>query len=473
LVFVKGDCVGNVCDLAKLHSSGLLKEKLQDHQYDLVVIGGGSGGLAAAKEAGEMGKRVAVLDFVMPTPIGTTWGLGGTCLNVGCIPKKIMHQGGLLGQSIKDAAKFGWQVNEDGIFWNTYNNAVQSYIARLNWGNRVALREKLVTYVNGYASFTSSHEIKAIDKNKKETRITSDRFLICTGLRPRYLDIPGAKEYCITSDDLFSLSYCPGKTLCVGASYVSLECAGFLRELGLDVTVMVRSILLRGFDQDMAERVGKFMADEVGVEKIEDGIPGLLRVTAKSNSGETIVDEYNTVSTVVGVLSCSIVCYSNEQSVSAPHVYAIGDTLDGRPELTPVAIHAGRLLVPTTVFTPLEYGACGMPEEVAIDKYGKDSVQVYHSLFFPVEYSIADRKDSDHCYAKVVCHKDDDDRILGMHVIGPNAGEIMQGFALALSMKARKRDLNRLIGIHPTSAEVFTTMQVIKAPDVVLTKTSC
>uniref|UniRef100_A0A5S6R1Y1 thioredoxin-disulfide reductase (NADPH) n=1 Tax=Trichuris muris TaxID=70415 RepID=A0A5S6R1Y1_TRIMR len=509
LVFVKGDCVGCACDLADLNKRGLLKECLEEHKYDIVVVGGGSGGLAAAKEAALFGKRVAVLDYVVPSPVGTSWGLGGTCVNVGCIPKKLMHRAAIMGHCIEDAKQFGWQVEDKPRHdWKSMRDAVQGHIMSLNWGHKVALREKQVTYLNAFGTFVGSHSLKAVDKRGKEQILTSDRFLIATGLRPRYLDIPGAKEYCITSDDIFSLDYCPGKTLCVGASYVSLECAGFLRGIGLEVTVMVRSILLRGFDQDMANRIGIHMESVAGIkfihncvptkiERIEEGKPGLLRVVGQTSDGQTIEGTYNTVLLAIGRDALTdglnldmlgvkrneknkkVICRPNEQSVSVPYVYAIGDVLDGGLELTPVAIKAGKLLarrlfgasihlceyenVPTTVFTPLEYGSCGMAEEKAIEKYGKENVEVFHAFFTPLEFTVPKRVDSDHCYAKVVCNKLDMMRVLGFHVLGPDAGEITQGFGIALKLKATKQDFDLLVGIHPTCAEIFTSLVVTKS----------
>ncbi|CDW52874.1 Pyr redox dim and Pyr redox and Pyr redox 2 domai n containing protein [Trichuris trichiura] len=590
LVFVKGDCVGCACDLEELNKRGLLKECLEDHKYDLVVVGGGSGGLAAAKEAAMFGKRVAVLDYVVPSPVGTSWGirnrsgLGGTCVNVGCIPKKLMHRTAILGHCIEDAKQFGWQVEDKRTCfrftsliqarfasashdWKAMTDAIQGHISSLNWGHRVALREKSVVYLNAFGSFVGSHSLKAVDKRGKEQVVTSDRFLIATGLRPRYLNIPGAREYCITSDDLFSLSYCPGKTLCVGASYVSLECAGFLRGIGLDVTVMVRSILLRGFDQDMANRIGIHMESVAGVkfihncipkrasscnavfrvdhslsiERLEEGKPGLLRVVAEKSGGEIIEDTYNTVLLAIGrdALTDSlnldtlgvkrnekfvdinlffvkgiewfrnkkVICRPNEQSVSVPYVYAIGDVLDGGLELTPVAIKAGKMLarrmfgaspylcdyqnVPTTVFTPLEYGSCGLAEEKAIEKYGKENIEVrgvqpvcsnmpklfhfkvFHAFFTPLEFTVPKRVDSDHCYAKLICNKADEMRVLGFHVLSPDAGEVTQGFGIALRMKATKHDFDLLVGIHPTCAEIFTSLVVTKSSQQELKKGSC
>ncbi|XP_035233583.1 thioredoxin reductase 3-like, partial [Stegodyphus dumicola] len=422
-VFIDGQHIGGCDNTMAAHSSGKLQEMLcitnEKYDYDLIVIGGGSGGLSASKEAARLGKKVAVLDFVIPTPLGTTWGLGGTCVNVGCIPKKLMHQAALLGQAIKDSEKFGWNITGAVQHnWVVMRENIQNYIGSLNWNYKVQLRTQQVKYINAYGEFVDHHQVKTIDKKGKESLLTAKDFIIATGERPRYPDIEGAKEYCITSDDLFSLENSPGKTLVIGASYVALECAGFLFALGLNVTIMVRSILLRGFDQDMAERIGEYMKSEginfirpcvpLKIEKTESGHPHKLKVIARMQSGEEIVDEYDTVLLAIGRNACTDrigldkvgvkvnpnngkVPVENEQT-NIPHIYAIGDILEGKPELTPVAIEAGLLLarrlygnsdiqcdydkVPTTVFTPLEYGCIGFSEEKAIEKYGEDNIEV-------------------------------------------------------------------------------------------------
>ena len=259
------------------------------YDYDLIVIGGGSGGLAASKEAARLGKKVAVCDFVVPSPAGTSWGLGGTCVNVGCIPKKLMHQAALLGEAVQDAKSFGWEVEKKEVKhnWTKMVEEIQSHIGGLNWGYRVALREKEVTYLNEFAEFIDEHKLKTVNKKGKEKEITADKFIIATGGRPKYPDIPGV-ENGISSDDLFSLPHNPGKTLLVGASYIALECAGFLAALGCDTTVMVRSILLRGFDQQMAVKIGDYMEEHgvnmirecvpSSIERIEEGAPGKVKV---------------------------------------------------------------------------------------------------------------------------------------------------------------------------------------------------
>lgn len=501
------------------------------YDFDLVVIGGGSGGLACSKAAAGYGARAAVLDFVKPSPQGSKWGLGGTCVNVGCIPKKLMHQAANLGHGLQDAHAFGWELPEKPAEqadadvlkvgppeiaiahnWERMVGAVQDHIGSLNWGYRTSLQDKDVKYFNAFGSFVDAHTVKTVDKRNREKLITSKYFVIATGGRPMLPDIPGAAEYCLTSDDLFSLRQPPGKTLVVGASYVALECAGFLAGLGFDTTVMVRSILLRGFDQQMAEKIGEYMAAHkvkfirpATPNKIEKQASGQLLVTFTAPDKSEQAELFDTVFFATGRYACTgelnlaaagvevdprngKLHVTEQEQTNVPNIYAIGDVLHGKPELTPVAIEAGRLLaerlfaqgtrncdyinIPTTVFTPIEYGCAGLSEEDALAQFGEAAVEVFHNHYTPLEWTVPHREENA-CYAKLVCNSQDNMRVLGMHVLGPNAGEVIQGFGIALKLGATKLDFDRLIGIHPTNAEVFTTLSVTKRSGIDVSASGC
>ncbi|XP_055775528.1 thioredoxin reductase 2, mitochondrial-like isoform X1 [Salvelinus fontinalis] len=483
--------------------------------YDLVVIGGGSGGLACSKEAAQLGQKVAVLDYVEPSVKGTKWGIGGTCVNVGCIPKKLMHQAALLGTALKDAQKYGWQIpGPISHDWSTMAEAVQNHVRSLNWGHRVQLQDKEVKYLNVKGSLVDEHTVKGLTRTGKEIMLTAKNIVIATGGRPKYpTHIPGAVEHGITSDDIFWLKESPGKTLVVGASYVALECAGFLTGIGLDTTVMVRSIPLRGFDQQMAGLVTDYM-EAYGTKFSWRSVPksvdklssGALQVTwTDEQTGKDQRDTFDSVLWAVGRApetktlglekvgvklnkESGKILVAADESTSVPNIYAFGDIGEGRPELTPTAIKAGKLLarrlagqtnelmnydnVATTVFTPLEYGCVGLSEEEAESRHGKDSIEVYHAFYKPLEFTVAER-DASQCYIKVVCMRGGDQRILGLHFTGPNAGEVTQGFAMGFQCGATLTHLKETVGIHPTCAEELTKVNVSKRSGLDATVTGC
>ncbi|KAJ1623346.1 thioredoxin reductase 3 [Pavlovales sp. CCMP2436] len=494
-------------------------------EFDLVVIGGGSGGLACAQEAAKLGKTVALCDFVPPSAAGTSWGLGGTCVNVGCIPKKLMHQAALIGGALADASSFGWEVPQPPPrhSWAKLVASVQMHVKSLSWGYRSALMSADVEYVNALARFEDAHTVVATDKEGVVRRLRATSFVIAVGGRPRYLDeVPGGRELVITSDDLFSLPQPPGKTLCIGGGYIALECAGFISGLGMEPHVLVRSRPLRGFDGQMAELLTKHMKDEHGVRFIRGATPskieqlepaggegrGRLRVswTLADGVGGSFEesDEYDTVLLAIGRdaqtanlgLECAGVridaasgkIVSDGEQTSAPHIHAIGDVLLGKPELTPVAIRAGRLLarrlcgagdeamdyagVPTVVFTPLEYACVGVSEEEALSNLGEERVEVFHSFFKPLEWTLPHRADNA-CFAKLICDRGNGLRVLGVHLLGPDAGEVLQGFALALKLGCTKHDFDRTVGIHPTVAEELVGLSVTKRSGADPRKTGC
>lgn len=241
------------------------------------------------------------------------------------------------------------------------------------------------------------------------------------------------------------------------------------------------------------------------IERLEEGAPGKVRVNGKYNDGTEFTDEFNTVIFAIGRDACTNnlgleevgvklnpkngkVVHDAAEQTSVDNIFAIGDVLDDKPELTPVAIQAGRLLarrlcgtsdlltdyvnVCTTVFTPLEYGCCGLAEEDAVKQYGEEDVEVYHASFWPLEWTVAHRPDNA-CYAKLVCVKSQQEKVVGFHYLGPNAGEVTQGYGMALKLGATKADFNNLVGIHPTTAETFTTMEITKSSGADASATGC
>lgn len=461
--------------------------------------------MACSKAAREFGASVALIDGVTPSPHGTTWGIGGTCTNVGCIPKKLMHLAGIVGREVGHAPQYGWLKVEKGEHsWETLVKVVSDRIRANNWIYRVQLNEKKVKLYTALACFVGNRTIKTVsaDNRKTELILHAKNVVVATGLRPRYPDIPGAK-YGITSDDLFSLSKPPGRTLVVGASYVALECAGFLAHLGFPVHLLIRSRPLKPFDQDCVKLilenlresgVDVIYAKEVGSVEVNGGQKKVQFNEAATGRPSTS-DIYDTVVWAIGrdpqhgclnLAAAGIetdsatgrIIAGEDDKTSAEGVYAIGDVVLGRPELTPTAIRAGQLLarrlfngekkmmnyanLPTTVFTPLELGAVGLGEERAAEKFGPESIEVYHSHFTPFEFVIPQDPSSAQCYAKVVCMREAPGRVLGMHIVGPNAAEIIQGYAVALNAGITFEQLTDTVALHPCSSEEFVKMHITK-----------
>jgi len=469
--------------------------------FDLYVIGGGSGGLAAAKVAADLGKTVGVADFVKKSPAGTTWGLGGTCVNVGCIPKKLMHISSLYREVQGDMAGLGWDTKSSHS-WEEMISKVNNYIKSLQWGAKTDLRSKKVKYHNAYATFVDAHTLQLEDGSGNITKITADKIIVACGGRPNLGGYPGAEECCISSDDIFWKKTAPGKTLVVGASYIALECAGFIAGLGFDTTVMVRSILLRGFDQECADKIGTYMESH-GVNFARGKVP--TKFEKIGDQTRVYVDgkvygDYDTVLLAIGRTGCAgllnleaagvnydaksgkITGCKNEQT-NVENIYAVGDVLEGLPELTPVAIQAGRLLVrrlfdgktkqmdytdiATTVFTPIEYGAIGMSEEEAKDKLG-DSLVIYHGYGKHLEWNTSTERVDDKGYFKVLCDRANNEKVVGVHMLGNNVGEMIQGLGVAMKAGFTKEHLDDTVGIHPTFAEGYTTLTEIKQEGKVL-----
>lgn len=483
-----------------------------DFDYDLAVIGGGSGGLACAKAAAELGAKVCLFDYVKPSTQGTTWGLGGTCVNVGCIPKKLFHYSALLGPhgGFHDAHELGWKFGAPEHDWAKMSETVGNYIKSLNWGYRTQLGSKSVKYFKALAKFVDPHTIGYTHKKKGDQAVTAKFVAIACGGRPWIPDdVPGAQEHAITSDDVFWLKQSPGKTCVIGASYIALETASALHEFGIETSVLVRSILLRGFDRECADKIGTYL-NQIGMDlrmrnlptKIEKQEDGRLKVTIQNRDDGSLTEEvFDTVLYATGryadtaglnLEAAGVVADKKgkfktiNEATNVPHIFALGDVVAGKPELTPVAIQAGKLLsarlfggskeqmdydkIATAVFTAVEYGTIGLSEEDAEARYGQGNFEVYHTSYTALEWAPTHRMTHDKeneienpHFSKIITIPKENDRVVGFHYVGPNAGEVTQGYGLAMKLGATKQDFDNVVGIHPTTAETFTTLSITKS----------
>ncbi|KAM6984720.1 thioredoxin reductase 1, cytoplasmic-like [Aplochiton taeniatus] len=480
------------------------------YDYDLLVIGGGSGGIAVAKEAAGLGKRVLVLDFLPPSPKGTQWG---------SITSKLLQHASLLGKAIQDSQKYGWKFKgKVSHGWGELVEAVQQQVKTRCLEHQRDLRDSGVTYLNARGEITGPHTVQATDIRGSKTSHQAETLVIATGDRARYLGIPGEREHCITSDDLLSLTQSPGCTLVVVETGVGLECAGFLSGLGLKVTVMIQqSGVLKRCDHKMLQKIENHMLVHgvnfihhyslTKVEQMEDGASGKLTVTAESTGGlETYQDQFDTILLAVGRDACTNdiglecvgvkfnqdtgrILVNEEERSSVEYVYAVGTVQDGRPSTTGLSIQAGRLLahrlyggdktmcdytnVPNVLFTPMEYASCGLSEERANLKFGETNIEVYHSYYWPLEWTLVPR-DKNSCYAKIICLIPDRERVVGVHVMGPGAGDIIQGFTVALKCGLTKQQLDATVGLHPVSAQVLTALTVTqRTTEAMLVRGNC
>ena len=445
-------------------------------KFDLLVIGGGSGGLAHAQRAAEYGARAAVVE---------SGPLGGTCVNVGCVPKKVMWYAAHHAHQFHHAADYGFDINVNGHDWAGLKSRRDAYIERLNGIYENNLDKRGVTYIAGHARFTGSSTVD-VDGTEYE----ADRIVIATGGRPMIPEIPGA-EHGITSDDFFELEARPQRVLVAGSGYIAVELAGVFNALGSDVHIVVRKdSVLRTFDRMLSEELMEAM-DRSGIRLDTGVIPGSVDKTGDglvlhAEDGRT----FGPVDSVVWAIGRSpnvetldvdkagveqdsdgFVPTDKFQQTNVESVFALGD-VTGRAALTPVAIAAGRRLadrlyggmegrhleyelIPTVIFSHPTIGTVGMTEDEARAEYG-DDVKIYVSAFNGMYYALGPKKQRS--VMKLIT-TGDDERVIGAHVIGEGADEMMQGFAVAIRMGATKQDFDDTVAIHPTSAEEFVTMR--------------
>lgn len=493
-------------------------KKESTYDYDIFVIGGGSGGISCAKESAKLGKKVGIADFVKPSPQGTSWGLGGTCVNVGCIPKKLLHYTALAGEMRHDQNSCGWTVDTSIPHdWSKMITTVNNHIFKLNFGYMSEIMDLQIDLKIAYATFPdpkNPHLIELTDVQNKKTTVTSERVILATGGRPKYLNIEGMKELCITSDDLFWQKKAPGKTLVLGGGYVALECGGFIQGLGHEVEILYRSICLRGFDRDMVTKITNYMkkqgtvfnkGEALSMNKLENGMIE-VKVTVDDGNGNMMeqVREVETVLVAVGrdpvtktmglqelgvdMNHRGYIKVDKNDQTSVPNIFAIGDIAEWNLELTPVAIKQGKYLahrlfgkkelyidlkfVATAVFTPLEYGSVGLSEEEAINDFGEEDIEIYHTNFKPLEWNFLASHDNKSCYCKVVVKKSDD-KVLGIHIVSPSAGEIIQAYTAVVQFGLTYDQMNQMVAIHPTIAEELLLLEFTKKENPTAEKGNC
>jgi len=445
-------------------------------QFDLIVIGGGSGGLACAQRAAEYGAKVALAE---PRP------LGGTCVNAGCVPKKVMYYAASLAGGIRDAAGYGFDVTLAGHDWAALKEARDGYVRRLNGIYASNLERRGIRHVAAAARFHEANTVVAGDE-----LLSAPHVVIASGGRPVVPSVPGA-EHAITSDGFFDLERRPQSIAIVGSGYVAVEIAGVLAALGTRVTLVIRhDRVLRSFDTMLsAALMSQMRAD--GIEIVDHAVPAQVRPVGDHHELWTadgrILGPFECVLWAIGrepaVAELGLghagvrqyddgyVIVDRFQETSAPGVYAIGD-VTGQLALTPVAIAAGRRLadrvfggqagryldyelVPTVVFSHPPIGTVGLTESEARDIHG-EAVRCYSSGFTPMYHALTEHKRRAEMKLVTV---GPEERIVGLHVIGEGADEMLQGFAVAVKMGATKRDFDDTVAIHPTSAEEFVTMR--------------
>ncbi|ODV86689.1 hypothetical protein CANARDRAFT_27107 [[Candida] arabinofermentans NRRL YB-2248] len=458
--------------------------------YQYLVIGGGSGGVASARRAAKFGASTLVVE---------TKQMGGTCVNVGCVPKKVMWYASDMASKIRLAKDYGFEQVDPNFAnqfnWSTLKEKRDSYIKRLNGIYERNMSKEGVDFIYGFARFTKDGKIEVVHKDDSSniSTFTADNILIATGGTP--VDPTNIKGYelGISSDGFFELDYQPKKVAIVGAGYIGVELAGVFKGLGSETHLIIRGdTVLRKFDPLIQETITNHYVKEginvhkqsqvVSVEKLPNG---LKKVTLNNGSNievEEIIWTIGRKSLIqLGVENIGLKLNKNEQVIvdefqntNVKNVFSLGDVV-GNVELTPVAIATGRKLsnrlfgpeqfkelkqsfdlIPSAIFSHPEAGSCGLTEQEAIEKYGKDDVKTYTSKFTSMFYAMSEHK-SPTAY-KLVCIKSENERVAGLHIVGDASSEILQGFGVAMKMGATKQDFDNCVAIHPTSAEELVTM---------------
>lgn len=446
--------------------------------YDYIAIGGGSAGIASINRAASHGKKCALIEA---GPIG------GTCVNVGCVPKKVMWYAANIADAINHyAPSYGFTSINSRFDWNTLVKNRSAYIERIHQSYDSSLNSNSVNVIHGYARFVSKNVIEVNGE-----QLSADHILIATGGQPVRPDIPGA-NLGIDSDGFFALDKMPSRVAVVGAGYIAVELAGVLKALGAEVHLVIRrETVLRGFDSMLSETLTTLIElsdiklhrhaipesvvknpDETLTLTAEDGTQIHVDEIVWAVGRRPNTDNINLSAAGVELNSHGYVKVDKFQNTSVTGIYAVGD-VTGQLELTPVAVAAGRKLserlfnnspdafldyenVPTVVFSHPPIGTVGLTEQQATEKYGEKEVKVYSSAFTAMYTAVTDHRQP--VKMKLVC-AGPQEKIVGIHGIGVGMDEILQGFAVALKLGATKEDLDNTVAIHPTAAEEFVTMK--------------
>lgn len=444
------------------------------YDYDLYVIGAGSGGVRAARMSAGHGARVAVAE--------STW-LGGTCVNVGCVPKKLFVYGSHFAEDFEDASAYGWSVEVGDFDWATLRDNKTAEIERLNGIYGDLLRGAGVDIHEGRARLADAHTIEM-----NGSTFTADRILVATGSWPSVPVLPG-HEHAITSNEAFYLPSFPERVVIVGGGYIAVEFAGIFAGLGAQTRLLYRGpLFLRGFD----DGIRRFVADELARKRVDLRFATSVTGIERQGSDYALSLDDGTViradlvmyatgrrantrglgleASGVRLTEAGAVVVDDYYQTNVANIYAIGDVID-RLQLTPVAIAEGMCIannlftsrprrtlsydnVPTAVFCQPNIGTVGLTEAAARGRYG--SVDVFESTFRPMKHTLSGRVER--TFMKLVVNAQDD-RVVGIHMVGPDAGEIIQGMAVAVKAGATKTHFDATVGIHPTAAEEFVTMR--------------
>ncbi|XP_064366365.1 glutathione reductase, mitochondrial isoform X4 [Dromaius novaehollandiae] len=459
--------------------------------YELLVLGGGSGGLAGARRAAELGARVALVE---PRR------LGGTCVNVGCVPKKVMWNTAVHAEFIHDHTDYGFEVAGSKFNWRTIKEKRDAYVRRLNEIYENNVNKAHIEIIRGYGKFTTDPE-PTVEVNGK--KYTAPHILIATGGRPSVpleSEIPGA-SLGITSDGFFDLEELPRRSVIVGAGYIAVEMAGILSTLGSKSSLLIRhDKVLRTFDSLISsnctqelENAGVDVWKHALVKTVVRSPGGLLDVTVTSSMpGHKptvgVIQDVDCLLWALGrVPNTDGLCLDQVgievdakghivvdefQNTTRKGIYAIGDVC-GKALLTPVAIAAGRKLahrlfegrqdskldytnIPTVVFSHPPIGTVGLTEDEAISVHGRENVKIYSTSFTPMYHAVTKRKTK--CVMKLVC-AGKEEKVVGLHMQGLGCDEMLQGFAVAIKMGATKANFDSTVAIHPTSAEELVTLR--------------